>query len=262
MDADRDDPFATTAGPYVLGALAPAERSAFETHLRTCPDCRHAVEGLAGLPGLLSRTPRDVVDALGREDPAAALRERGLGEDAVPDTVLPALLRAVRRRRTTRRAALAGGLGLAAALAGAFAWSGGDPSAPAVPSALPGATSSAPSSAPSSATPGASPGPGRVQAMDPLLPVPVTATVQLTEVGWGTQVDLVCAYAHAEAEQPHPYALVVSDTAGATQQIGTWTALPGRDAQLSGATSWTRAQIASVEVRTLSGTTVLRLDET
>ena len=64
--------------------------------------------------------------------------------------------------------------------------------------------------------------------MDPLLPVPITATVELTEVGWGTQVDLVCAYAPAAAEQPYPYALVVTDGAGETQQIGTWTALPGQ----------------------------------
>ena len=105
----------------------------------------------------------------------------------------------------------------------------------------------------------------RVRARAGLLrPVPLTATVQLTEVGWGTRVDLVCAYAEAEAEaeQPHPYALVITDAGGSTQQIGTWTALPGRDARLTGATSWTRARIASVEVRTLGGTAVLRLDET
>ncbi|WP_205708147.1 hypothetical protein [Kineococcus vitellinus] len=92
--------------------------------------------------------------------------------------------------------------------------------------------------------------------------MPITATVQLTEVGWGTKVDLVCAYARAAAEQPYPYALVVNDVDGGTEQIGTWTAVPGRDAQLSGATALHPEQIASVEVRTLGGTPVLRLQET
>ncbi|NAZ77900.1 hypothetical protein GTQ99_21175, partial [Kineococcus sp. T13] len=96
-----EHPFATSAGPYVLGALAPAERTAFEQHLGTCSSCRTAVEQLAGLPGLLSRTPPEVVEALGEDDPAAAVRE-GAG---LPDTVLPALLRAVRRRRRSRRVA-------------------------------------------------------------------------------------------------------------------------------------------------------------
>ncbi|WP_380156492.1 zf-HC2 domain-containing protein [Kineococcus sp. R86509] len=241
-----DDDFTTTAGPYVIGALSPGERAGFEAHLRTCPDCRRAVEELAGLPGLLSRTPREVVDALGEDDPVAALRERGHGEEAVPDTVLPALLRAVRRHRTTRRAALAGGLAAAAALVSALVWRDGDEAGPSTPVA---------GAAPSATR-------GDVQQMDPLLPVPITATVQLTEVGWGTRVDLVCAYAQAAAEDPFPYALVIADAAGTTQQVGTWTAVPGRDARLSGATSWTRAQIARVEVQTLSGTAVLRLTET
>jgi hypothetical protein len=241
MHEHRVDPFTTSAGPYVLGALSPGERTDFEAHLPACPDCRRAVEELAGLPGLLSRTPREVVDALGEDDPVATLRARGhgaaAGAEAVPDTVLPAVLRTVRQRRTTRRAALAGGLAAAAALVSVLVWPGGEDPAPTA-------------------------GGGDVQQMDPLLPVPITATVQLTEVGWGTKVDLVCAYAQAAAEEPFPYALVIADAAGTTQQIGTWTAVPGRDAALSGATSWTRDQIATVEVRTLTGTAVLRLTET
>jgi len=225
------DPFATSAGVYVLGALSPTDRAEFETHLRTCADCRRAVEELAGLPGLLSRTPPEVVDALTTDDPAAALRER----TGVPDTVLPQLLRAVRRRRTTRRAVLAGGLVAAAGIVAAVLTEnlGGEPE----PTVAVG------------------------QSMEALVETPITATVQLTEVAWGTKVDLTCAYAHAEAEEPYEYALYVTDTDGEDEQIGTWTAYPGRDAQLSGATSWTRAQIGSVEVRTMTGTAILRLQE-
>ena len=245
-----EDPFATSAGPYVLGALAPAERAAFEGHLRGCPACRTAVEQLAGLPGLLSRTPPEVVEALAEDDPAAAVRE-GAG---LPATVLPALLRAVRRRRRSRRVALAGGLVAAGALVAATAGA-------LEPWTVPGAPTAAPTAA-TSPTASASPAPGGGQTMQPLVPVPISATVQLTEVGWGTKVDLVCAYAQATAEQSHRYALVVEGVDGGTEQIGTWTAVPGRDAQLSGATALHPEQIASVQVQTLEGTTVLRLQET
>src|ERR1700738_1996068 len=40
-------------GAYVLGALSPAERAAFERHLPGCASCRESVADLAVLPGLL-----------------------------------------------------------------------------------------------------------------------------------------------------------------------------------------------------------------
>jgi anti-sigma-K factor RskA len=46
------------AGAYVLGALAPAERAAYERHLAACPTCRKDVAQFAGLPGLLGRLDR------------------------------------------------------------------------------------------------------------------------------------------------------------------------------------------------------------
>jgi hypothetical protein len=42
-------------GAYVLGALAPAERVAYERHLATCSFCREAVADMSALPDLLSR---------------------------------------------------------------------------------------------------------------------------------------------------------------------------------------------------------------
>ena len=42
-------------GAYVLGALSPAERAAYERHLATCSFCREAVADIAVLPGLLAR---------------------------------------------------------------------------------------------------------------------------------------------------------------------------------------------------------------
>src|SRR3954452_10501496 len=42
-------------GAYVLGALSPAERTAYERHLATCSFCREAVRDISTLPDLLSR---------------------------------------------------------------------------------------------------------------------------------------------------------------------------------------------------------------
>jgi anti-sigma-K factor RskA len=55
------------AGAYVLGALAPADRSAYERHLATCSACREDVAQLAGLPGLLGRLDTEI--AVGLNDP-------------------------------------------------------------------------------------------------------------------------------------------------------------------------------------------------
>jgi hypothetical protein len=44
---------APDAGSYVLGALAPAERETYESHLARCPACRQEVAQLAVLPGLM-----------------------------------------------------------------------------------------------------------------------------------------------------------------------------------------------------------------
>jgi hypothetical protein len=50
-------------GAYLLGALDPAERSAFEEHLETCPACQAELLRLAPLPGLLQRlTPEDYAE--------------------------------------------------------------------------------------------------------------------------------------------------------------------------------------------------------
>jgi Putative zinc-finger len=50
-------------GAYLLGALDPAERSAFEEHLATCKTCKAELLRLAPLPGLLQRlTPEDYAE--------------------------------------------------------------------------------------------------------------------------------------------------------------------------------------------------------
>ena len=64
---------AMEAGAYVLGALAPADRSAYERHLATCARCREEVAQLAGLPGLLGRLDAEVALGVGEEPKAPPL---------------------------------------------------------------------------------------------------------------------------------------------------------------------------------------------
>src|SRR5262249_35717946 len=75
-------------GPYVLGALSPAERAEYERHLATCSTCRESVAALAVLPGLLSRL-----------DPAMVAPQ----PITAPPTLLPRLLALLPARRRAQR---------------------------------------------------------------------------------------------------------------------------------------------------------------
>ena len=53
-----------TLGVYVIGAIAPGDRSAVESHLSDCAGCRAELAGMAGLPGLLGRVSADEATVL------------------------------------------------------------------------------------------------------------------------------------------------------------------------------------------------------
>jgi len=221
-------------GAYVLGSLSPTERKEFEQHLTGCKECARNVRQLAGLPGLLARVDRAVL-----EDPDVV--------EPVPDTLLPALVRDV-RREGRRRTLVTAGLAAAAAvvLVG-------------VPLGVSGVLEGhrTPSAPVASASPVA-------QRMVPVGDVPVRASLAFASVTWGTRLDLTCTYA-PNGEQYHhlpprvTYALVVRTRDGRTEQVGTWRSLEGRTMRLTAGTSSPRNQIASVQVRTTEGRPVLEL---
>ncbi len=102
-------------GVYVLGAMAPADRGAIESHLAYCAGCRSQLAELAGLPGLLHRV---AADDLGVLVPAVGAN-RGGPSSAQP---LGALLAQAARRRKYRAclqlgAAAAIGLAIGASIA-------------------------------------------------------------------------------------------------------------------------------------------------
>jgi anti-sigma-K factor RskA len=81
-------------GVYVVGAIDPAERATVDAHLSHCPDCREELAGLAGLPALLGRVPREDAERL-------ALGTEKLEEP--PAEMLDSLLAQVTARRRARR---------------------------------------------------------------------------------------------------------------------------------------------------------------
>jgi hypothetical protein len=234
-------PLAHEDAAYVLGALSPDDRVAFERHLATCPDCAQSVRELAGIPGLLSRVPVEILDPDQLPQP-------------VPDTLLPAVLRRVRRTQRRRTWVTGGLVGVAAAATVAaigFATLGGDDSPSAAPTPAPTST---PTSAPSTAPP---------EPMRPVGDEPISGWVSLTTVGWGTRLDLTCSYADQSGDYADPtwstYAMFVHTTDGGVEQVASWKALPGKTMHLAGATAADRADIVSVEIRTSAGEPVLEL---
>lgn len=78
-DQQLGDEYQSWDAAYVLGALSPADRRSFESHLGTCPFCQDAVAELGGMPALLSQLDPEVVagldptdDGLNAADAAAA----------------------------------------------------------------------------------------------------------------------------------------------------------------------------------------------
>jgi putative zinc finger protein len=226
---ERDD------GAYVLGALSVEDRAAFEQHLPGCPDCARSVRELAGLPGLLARLPVEVVDP--QEPPPA-----------VPETLLPALVGRVRhaqRRRTWLTTGLVAAAAAIAIGAVALATVGDDGPPEAGPPAAAGPTTAA------------------SELMQPVGAEAISGWVSLTQLGWGTRVDLTCSYAaegEAYEDGAPTYTMYVTRTDGSTEQVASWRGLPGKTMHLAAATAADADDVASVEIRDRDGDPVLELD--
>jgi hypothetical protein len=222
-------PFELWDGSYVLGSLSPADRRDFEAHLDGCATCSRAVRDLAGLPGLLGRIDPEVF-----EEPQP---------EPLPETLMPRLSRAMRRERQ-RRTWLTAGVAAAAAVAITV----GGVLVLDRPSSNPAA--SAPTAAVSAPA----------QQMTQINIDPMTATVSVNSVDWGTRLDLTCDYPlKAAVYEGGAYALVVHTTDGRTERVATWNGLPGRVMHVSGATHARADEITKVEVKKVSGPPVLEL---
>lgn len=222
--------YAYDDGAYVLGALSPGERAAYERHLATCSFCREAVAEIAVLPGLLGRLdPADFAD---------------LAVPAAENTRLPRVITAAtterRRSRRTNRWRYAGTLAAAAALAlvvglGANALGGAG-----------GTTPVAGGSPSSSSEP-----PPALSEMKPVADtVPIAASVGLTTRDYGTSVFMECAYEAPGGKEGKKllFRLVAKGTDGTDEQLGSWWAGPGDKLDFTGLTHYTGDELDRLEL--------------
>ncbi|ALE92120.1 hypothetical protein AOC05_06885 [Arthrobacter alpinus] len=221
MSKGNPDEFATWDAAYILGALPPTERRAYEDHLAGCAACRARVAGLSPLPGLLAVAGAE-------QDPAEV--------QTVP--AYRVFGRKVRRRRARWALAAAaavlitgaGTLGLTAALDGSFPGAG-------VPTAADPATSQT-SHGPGIAVRFTSTGQTALQATGALAPRP-----------WGTQISWTCSYAATGYQGDTTYELVLRSTDGKSTVVGSWQASPGETVTPVATTTVAVDDIAALEVR-------------
>lgn len=229
MNADHTL-YAQWDSAFVLGALSPSDRRRFEAHLAECEACRAAIVELTPTIALLARvTP----------DRAASLLDAQEG-DAGPDSSRRRELIAVgvREARRRRRAWWAGGLAAAAALVVVIAVAIALSIGPALRSV-------------------------HVVALEPTVDIPLTATVELTDVAWGTRLEMICRYPKAGyGDSPGwPYALVVIAADGTASEVSSWVAQPGATARIGAGTALYSDQIAAIEIRSLDSGRVLMRTE-
>ncbi|MGL4256604.1 MAG: anti-sigma factor family protein [Microbacterium sp.] len=221
--------FADWDAAYVLGALSPADRRVFETHVEQCDLCRAAIADMAPTIGLLSRVASERAQSMLAPAPAAPTAMAEGPDAASRERVIEAGVRRSRRGRGW--------------------WIGGLTAAAAVIVAVVVIVTGA-------ILP---PEPAQVVALEPIADVPVTATVELTGVAWGTRIDMVCRYGETDGpgDEGWPYALVVTAVDGTTSEVSSWQALPGATARVSAGTALDPDEIASVEIRSVSSGKVL-----
>lgn len=224
---EEHERFAEWDAAYVLGALSPADRAAFEAHASGCAVCRAELADLAPLPGLLARVSRtDAIDLLSIDESADAP-----GADPTRARVVD--LGVARARRSRRARWLLASAASVVVIAGIVA----------VPTIVSQQAD-----------------PVETIALELVEDVPLDASIRVEDVSWGTRLSLTCSYGPA-ADAPYggwEYALVVVSTSGVESQLSTWRAFPDTTAQLAAGTALRSDEIAAIELRTQSGEVLMR----
>ena len=253
-------------GAYVLGALSPAERAAYERHLATCSFCREAVDDISAMPDVLSRLDaREFAKLLDPTltggdpgHPGASLRDWATNEWAMlspsgagstRSTASPAPAGstsggsapfAQRHKRgkglSVRILSSAAAVLLVALIGvGMLLWTRGD-AAPAAPP------------------------PGPAVAMTSVDgATPIKATVRLTSGAGGTKVDMTCNYS-SSATRPYTFRLIAYGPDEQKEQIGSWQAKPGAEFTMPGVTHFGRGSLSRLELVQYDGKVLLAYD--
>lgn len=217
-------------GAYVLGALSPEDRRAYEQHLAECATCSRGVQDLAGLPGILGRLDQEEALALRDQPDDASVRDAA----HVPDRAA-GIARRIRRRRTRIAATL---LVVGVLLVGSVGgWSLVRAMQPASQQVVAART------------------------LQPVGSSGLTAALKVTPVGWGTRLDWSCDYrGDADAHgsyAPTSYSLVIHTTTGTVSTVATWTSDAGEAKGLVASTAIPADTIRSVDIRVTGSPTAL-----
>lgn len=215
-------------GAYVLGALSPAERTAYERHLATCSFCREAVRDISTLPDLLSRL--DAKEFAKLVDPSLSRA----GEHH------PIRRLVTRRKKSTalrvRVLSTAAALILVALLGVGAIVLTRDTASPAAVASGPAVVMTA--------VGGAS---------------PVTATLRMTSKAGGTRIDLTCSYSKT-ATKPYTFRLIAYGPDDEKEQIGSWQAEPGTDFPMDAVTHFAAGSLSRLELVQYDGKALLAYD--
>jgi hypothetical protein len=220
---------------FVLGALSPAERTAYERHLATCSFCREAVADIAVLPGLLGRLGPDDLERLLQPDPPAARSTRNRTYSLV--TAAQTTRRKERKRMRVLSTAVASAcLALVIGL-GTVVGFNRDPATP-------------------------SPTAGPTIAMAPVgAGVSVSAQLNISGMPGGTKVNLVCFYAKKDPDmKPYTVRLMAYGPDEEQEQLGSWVASPGKEFSMSGVTHFGNGTLSRLTLVRNDGKTLLAYD--
>lgn len=219
---DETDPFIEDDAAYVMGALSPSDRRAFEEHLVGCDRCQQAVAELSEVTARLDKVP------------LARVLQPGGTREPPPDLLLPRLVQAARAQRRRRSIWLVASGAVAASLVALAVVVGVGQG-------------------------GGTPTPGADVAMNPVGSTTVTARLRLTPTDWGTRVALACRWTPGpEVGAKKVFRLVaVPRDGGRPQVLAQWALDPGEDARVTGSTNLATGEIASVELRAVADGAVL-----
>jgi hypothetical protein len=245
------DRYAEWDAAYVLGALSPSDRRAYERHLAECDACHAAVAELAGMPGLLSTLSPAHAESLVAEAPGADLPDGGVpapsGVEPAPVVPLAGLARAARKSRFRRRtlcAVAASALVVAGVLGGSVLAGGG----------LFGSPDGVGTTPPSATIADA-----RIIELRPVAGANMTAQVVATPTSYGTKLEWRCHYPPRPGEEqpdggyvpPEPieYELVLVGRDGARTVAATWSWSGGAAPNLDASSSAPLTDLDRIEIR-------------